>query len=811
MAKKTFKKKNYLKHLPRVGSTIALTMAMASVLATPANAAEVDENALPAADTMEPPIVEETPTTAADTQVIEPAEANTAIEEENTETLAENEETAAGNEQVEQENNTAAQENETLTNGDLPAPELDLPEAPAEPETEGTDVEEYNQEINDYNQEVDDYNDAVDDYNTGVDDYNAEVEAFEQLEWEAYEEDKAAYEEAKTEHENAEQQYEEEMKQYEEDSQAYQDYLDAKAAYDAAYQTYLDALDQYEQDSAAYQQAYQDYLDQKALYDQSKEAFEKTEAAYEKEAEIYDEVTEYNQQVEEKNDEVDEKNAALEDDLHADSADNIDDAGASNAGVTVDPEVLEVLNGYAELNDQHAALLEAGAELDEHTGKDAALDSQEYADYLAAVEAYNTQVNDFNAAVDAYNAAVDAYNAAVETYNANKEGTTDTTTGSSTDTGTAVWGNINIRENTTFGHIDVKYAAAAAKDVTVETDDQGNETTTYSDSVTEYTITGVYINEEAAKNNPNSYGVSYQNNENSTVQTQGLEKQSLEFRTTSHKSASLDPDEGQISFYVTLKDGKGNTHGITVSMNDNTVYPEGTFYAVENKGKLGYFKDADGQGLPIVTIDGKDYYDISGQSVFVVSALTCDGMRAYGDTLEPDGLDLVLNLQTLIEIHKSDNAKKLSYTGYEKGKTAQAESPTDPGEFDQTPPTEPTAPTAPEFDQTPPDYVPDPGDPPQGPGEFTETEPEAPVPLHRLNHVEEKLEKLKEKIVIEIPDDPIPDDPIPGHEGEVEILDEEVPLAAVPKTGNLSALWAAISGMSLGGVFLVNRKRREEE
>lgn len=43
------------------------------------------------------------------------------------------------------------------------------------------------------------------------------------------------------------------------------------------------------------------------------------------------------------------------------------------------------------------------------------------------------------------------------------------------------------------------------------------------------------------------------------------------------------------------------------------------------------------------------------------------------------------------------------------------------------------------------------------------------------------------------------------------ITDEQVPLANAPKTGDLSHIWAVISGLSLGGIALLNRKRKEEE
>ena len=71
-----------------------------------------------------------------------------------------------------------------------------------------------------------------------------------------------------------------------------------------------------------------------------------------------------------------------------------------------------------------------------------------------------------------------------------------------------------------------------------------------------------------------------------------------------------------------------------------------------------------------------------------------------------------------------------------------------------------------------------------------------------------------------IPEDPVPLAPVPEEpviipeEPEFEeILDEEIPLADVPKTGDASTLWlalSALSGTSLAGVSLLGRKKREE-
>jgi LPXTG-motif cell wall-anchored protein len=100
----------------------------------------------------------------------------------------------------------------------------------------------------------------------------------------------------------------------------------------------------------------------------------------------------------------------------------------------------------------------------------------------------------------------------------------------------------------------------------------------------------------------------------------------------------------------------------------------------------------------------------------------------------------------------------------------------------------------------------------------------------RLEHLN-KLGKLDQLLyyVDETPADPDPivipeaptpvviDDEGPAFGGNqnlkktVKIIDEKVPLAKAPNTGDLSGIWAVISGLSLGGISLLNRKRKEEE
>ena len=47
-----------------------------------------------------------------------------------------------------------------------------------------------------------------------------------------------------------------------------------------------------------------------------------------------------------------------------------------------------------------------------------------------------------------------------------------------------------------------------------------------------------------------------------------------------------------------------------------------------------------------------------------------------------------------------------------------------------------------------------------------------------------------------------------GGDGLIDIFDEDVPLADVPKTGDISTLWMALSTISAGGLILLNKKRK---
>lgn len=44
-------------------------------------------------------------------------------------------------------------------------------------------------------------------------------------------------------------------------------------------------------------------------------------------------------------------------------------------------------------------------------------------------------------------------------------------------------------------------------------------------------------------------------------------------------------------------------------------------------------------------------------------------------------------------------------------------------------------------------------------------------------------------------------------DGLIDIFDEDVPLADVPKTGDISALWMALSSLSAGGLLLLKKRK----
>ena len=930
-----------------MAAALATPASATEVEGTPVDAAPVDTTpvveAAPVVEaTPAPAVVEPAQVPVVNAEV---SSSNTEVASDNT-AVADNNQTVVQENTSAAENNETATGGE-LSAPEMPAiPEA--PKAPEVPETDGlpTDqqnelVGEYNGEVGEYNDQVDDYNDAAEDYNTKVDEYNGAAAAYDQQaqgEYQEYLGEKKAYEDAyqdyleeeerrKQEHEaqenlNAANHKLEQDRLVQEDqakkTQAEQDHAKAEAqakadhekneleaakkAHDEAEKQRVDKLNADEQQRvaglnateqqkaaelnaierekvAADAQKMQDELNN---YNADKKTYEDAVA---KEETVYEEVLDYNKGIEEKNGNIETANKALENDVDAEAVENIDAVGDINKNVNVDAGVLEILNGYKDLADQESKLLETAAALDADERRNSALGSDEYAAYVAEVEAYNIAVDTHNQNVQAYNNAVTAYNTAVQDFNDKQEASTESSTGNGYAEGDADWGNIQItgkdwygNEYTkTLGHIHVKYQAAASQDKTIGSDGKPS----YSESVTGYEVVGVYPNQERAKKNPNNYGVTYDNdgpggNHAAGVENMYKDETYDEFgANTFGGSVAIQPDKGTVSFYVTLKDEDGNIHDITVNLNDASTYAEGSYYkaetGIDKQGNLiftdtlSYYHDSNGNPLEREKIGGEWYYNISGKSVFVISALTCEGTSPNGSGTKINignisGLDLVLNLQTMIEVHQSQNAKKLTYTGFELGKTAYADKrehktyeelkgefsydPYDPQWYEPVTYT-PTVYTPVEFDAenfTPTEYKEKPFvyedyqpteyqrkkyEPRDYTGPADPGHKDAPTETQKLNHVD-KMQKLDELLyfVEETPPAPVPivlDDeyPIPDPtpvvvrkvalKNKMIIEDEKIPLAKAPKTGDLSGIWAVISGLSLGGMTMLNRKRKEEE
>lgn len=71
--------------------------------------------------------------------------------------------------------------------------------------------------------------------------------------------------------------------------------------------------------------------------------------------------------------------------------------------------------------------------------------------------------------------------------------------------------------------------------------------------------------------------------------------------------------------------------------------------------------------------------------------------------------------------------------------------------------------------------------------------------------------------LVDIQDEPIPITELPaGISGEEDtgiedLTDAEIPLAAVPQTGDASVVWLALSGIGLSGLLLTGKRYEEEK
>ena len=733
----------------------------------------------------------------------------------------------------------------------------------------GEEDEEYKAALEAYNKAQSDYKEAMEAHEAEVDrlikEHNAKVAAYEKYldDMDVYEQDETDYNTALEAYNKAQSDYKAAMEAHEAEVDrltkehnakvaAYEKYLEDLGAYGEEDEEYKAALEAYNKAQSDYKEAmeaheaevdrlikehnakiaaYEKYLENLDTYEQEREKFEQKEDR----KEIYDEVVEYNGQVESDNAAIEEANKNLG--LGLNAGGTLEEIAESNADL--DAKLAESEEGQMlletlskENRDKLAAdaaeLAAEAAALDEEAKKGYELGTEAYTTYLQRVKDYNASVKAYNEALKAYNDAVTEYNKQVDMFNAAnvpQQGESNTGNGTQQEEGKVIdWGNVVFGEyDGILTHMDVKYNAAASKTV----DENGK----YSENVTQYTVTGVY-----AKQGDKKYGLAYSNDgwKTSTEQTLTKDASNDEFGNTlhNHLGEELDPVNGEIRFFVTLTDSNGKTHEIEVKLDAESVYAEGSYYKAETdyRGNETDFLDryvgADGRTLEKVLIDGEYYYDISGESVYLISALTCDGMSeetkrvtegrktttVKTGNLTAHGLDLILNMQTIIEIYQAENAQKIIYNqGYMMGKTATATDPGEPGEAPEAPnevkdPGKLELPGAPE--------APTVEHPGEGPGDFTQEEPAAPEMLDRMDKLE-YLDHLEEKTII-TPADLFYDEPEEAapwfvnvaNNGLVQIIDEAVPLADAPNTGDATALLGFASLFSFGGMYLAGNKKR---
>ena len=302
-------------------------------------------------------------------------------------------------------------------------------------------------------------------------------------------------------------------------------------------------------------------------------------------------------------------------------------------------------------------------------------------DYRNKVQEYNQQVDEYNKLVDSYGTFIGEYNHLIRQYNKRKDELLAQTTG------TTDWGNLD--SSMAFGqfyntdkldHLDVKFSAANA----MEKDSNGNLISAANKG--NYTVSGVYTSKEAFEADPNKYGLTYRKNSSAPDQVLSLDKGTYEFTVINGTNLHLDKDQTTVSFYIVLENEKREKNGFTVTLDSSIVYPEGTYYCGNKAYSLKGFKDKNGREIPSIIKDGKTYYDISGLSVFAVSAMTCDRffwdkaeaeyynhehniktgterdrLNSDGTLKKPNGLDLVLNLDTLISIVQREKLTSLKY------------------------------------------------------------------------------------------------------------------------------------------------------
>lgn len=380
-----------------------------------------------------------------------------------------------------------------------------------------------------------------------------------------------------------------------------------------------------------------------------------------------------NKEIDQYNKVAEEKNQALKDGIQSDTADRAEDNltvldDAKNKGVVLEDGFVKGLKA------QHSKVTAKKSEMETLKAAMNGL-SPEDAGYQDAVEAYNKAVKEYNAEVKTYAGQVDTYNKAVQSWNADREEITDSTESQGTEKGEADWGNIKGQDN--LDHVDVRFDGA--KTQTATKDENGN--VSYSEALQGYKVTGVYTDKDQV--GTKNFGVNYTQESNRYPQgIIDMEKNNTidggEFRDPDQRE-HLDAESLKLTFWITVENDEGKTETLSVSLDQNDVYSEGTYYKVADEPDIKNYKNEKGETIPTKIIDGVEYYDLSGQSVFVVSAMTCGSfdwdknkghreggfgghwVPGEGYTGDADGLDLILSTQTIVDIHKKDAASTLQY------------------------------------------------------------------------------------------------------------------------------------------------------
>ena len=280
------------------------------------------------------------------------------------------------------------------------------------------------------------------------------------------------------------------------------------------------------------------------------------------------------------------------------------------------------------------------------------------------INEYNTLVSQYNKQVGIYNTKAGDYNKKVDSSSAS--GNAPIEAGVPGE-GEADWGNVVGND---------KYNGSDKNQHTIKNLDYIDVRKTGTDGSQ---ITGVYAN-RGDKN----LGLKYTNAKGSgewieqaleDADSKGGPKSGGEFEHPNQggddRKDVFDATQSEIQFVVAIKkeDAEQDIQ-IDVKIGPNTCYAVGTRYyaSAENAHKLAGYENTNREKIPQQTDEnGEIYYDLSGMSVYVVSAILSDkhnGENADSfqwDKKNAEGLELLLDTETILKEYQKQNAQKLSY------------------------------------------------------------------------------------------------------------------------------------------------------